>query len=263
MEVTTSPDGTRIAFWREGSGPPLLMVHGGVCDHLAWYFVVPLLARNFTVYTFDRRGRGGSSDAQPATVDREVDDIATLLQSIGEPAHLLGHSAGGILALKAAMREYNLLSLMLYEPAFVVEGARERPTPEILQKMRALLAAGNRAEVVRVAIRESVGLSESEIAEMEASQGWDHLCGVAHAIPNDWLLWEERFDAQSVKAVRTPTLLLEGSESPNWLRHAAQTVADALPNARLVELAGQAHSAMITAPELFAQAVTTFALQSN
>jgi len=263
MEVTTSPDGTRIAFWREGSGPPLLMVHGGVCDHLAWYFVVPLLSRSFTVYTFDRRGRGGSSDAQPATVEGEVDDIAAMLQSIGEPAHLLGHSAGGILALKAAMRVGNLLSLILYEPAFVVEGARERPAPAVLESMRALLAVGNRAEVVRIAMRESVGLSEAEIAAMEAGPGWHHLCGVAHAIPNDWLLWEERFDAQSVKAIQTPTLLLAGSESPSWLRQAARTVADALPSARQAVLAGQAHSAMITAPELFAQAVTNFALQSN
>jgi pimeloyl-ACP methyl ester carboxylesterase len=239
------------------------MVHGGVCDHLAWYFVVPLLARNFAVYTFDRRGRGGSRDSQPATVDREVDDIAALLQHIGEPAHLLGHSAGGILALKAAMRADNLLSLMLYEPAFVVEGARERPAPAVLEKMRALLAANNRAEVVRIAMRESIGLSESEIAAMEAGHGWDHLCGLAHAIPNDWLLWEEHLDVEALKTVQTRTLLLEGSESPSWLRQAAQTIADALPNARQVGLAGQAHSAMITAPELFAQAVTNFALHSN
>src|SRR5580698_2862875 len=138
METVTSADGTRIAFWRAGSGP-LLLVHGGICDHFAWYFVTPQLAQRFTVYAFDRRGRGASGDTPPYAAAREVEDIAALLQAIGEPAHLLGHSAGGILALQAAERAHDLLSLILYEPAFVIDGARERPGPETLEKIRSLL----------------------------------------------------------------------------------------------------------------------------
>jgi pimeloyl-ACP methyl ester carboxylesterase len=154
-----SADGTRIAFWRDGQGPPLLLVHGGACDHLAWYFVVPVLAQAFTVYTYDRRGHGESGNVLPYAVEREVEDVEAMLVAIGEPAHLLGHSAGGILALEAAERVDNLLSLILYEPAYVVPGARERPNPEVLGQMNALLSTGNRAEVVRIAIRETLGLS--------------------------------------------------------------------------------------------------------
>src|ERR1700722_893960 len=143
METVISADGTGIAYWREGSGPPLLLVHGGVCDHLAWRFVGPFLARKFTVYTCDRRGRGESGDTPPYAVERELDDIDALLQMIRDPAHLLGHSAGGILALLAAERTDSLLSLILYEPAFVVDGARQRPGPDVLEKMRSLLAAGD------------------------------------------------------------------------------------------------------------------------
>src|SRR5208283_2740107 len=108
METVTSSDGTRIAYWREGSGPPLLMAHGGLCDRFAWYFVVPLLARKFTVYTFDRRGRGASGDTPPYAAEREREDIAAILGAIGEPVHLLGHSAGGILALQIAERTRDL-----------------------------------------------------------------------------------------------------------------------------------------------------------
>jgi pimeloyl-ACP methyl ester carboxylesterase len=262
METVASADGTRIAFWRAGSGPPLLLVHGGICDHFAWYFVAPLLARQFTVYTFDRRGRGDSGDTPPYAAQREVEDIAALLQAIGEPAHLLGHSAGGILAVQAAERAHDLLSLILYEPAFVIDGARERPGREILEKMRSLLAAGNRDETVRIAMRESVGASEAEIAALAAGPGWDRLLAVADAIPNDWMLWEERFNSKSASTIRMRTLMLTGSESPSWLRQGTAAILFALPDARMVVLPGQAHSAMITAPDLFAQAVIEFALMS-
>lgn len=214
METAISADGTPIAFWREGSGPPLLLVHGGVCDHHAWYFVLPLLARRFTVYTYDRRGRGQSGETPPYAVERELDDIAAMLAAIGEPAHLLGHSAGGILALKAAERRDDLLSLTLYEPAFVVDGARQRPGPEVLEKMHSLLSAGHPDEVIRMAIRETLGLPENEIAAMSQGPGWEHLRAVAHTVPYDWMLWDERLDVEKIAAMRLRTLLLMGSKEP-------------------------------------------------
>lgn len=257
--TTTSKDGTRIAFWREGQGSPLLLVHGGACDHLAWFFVVPLLARTFTVYTYDRRGRGESGNVLPYAVEREVEDVEAMLVAIGEPAHLLGHSAGGILALEAAERSDNLLSLILYEPAYVVPGARQRPNPEVLGQMNALLSAGNRAEVVRIAIRETLGLSEAEISTMEQGPGWEQLCGVADAIPSDWKLWDRELALDRMSAVRARVLVLMGSQSPEWLKIAAETLASALPGATLRVLQGQAHSAMISSPALFAEAVEEFA----
>lgn len=260
METVTSADGSKIAYWRDGAGPPLLLVHGGICDHLAWYFVVPLLAQNFTVYSFDRRGRGGSVNSLPYSVEREVDDIFAILRAIGEPAHLVGHSAGGILALKAATREANLLSLTLYEPAYVIEGARKRPAPEVLNTIRCLLDAGDYDEVIRIAMRESVGMSEREIALMEAGPGWEHLCGVAEAVPHDWMLWGERLEAENVRAVRAPVLVLTGSESPAWLIQGSEAVMALFPKAQRTELVGQGHSAMITGPDIFAKAITDFVL---
>jgi pimeloyl-ACP methyl ester carboxylesterase len=261
METVSSADGTRIAFWREGSGPPLLLVHGGVCDHLAWYYVAPLLAQKFTVYTFDRRGRGESGDTPPYSVDREVEDLVAMLAAIGEPAHLLGHSAGSMLALMAAERMPDLLSLMLYEPAYVLEGARERPGPEVLKRMQALLAAGDRDEVIRTVMRATLDLPESEIAAMDAGPGWEHLRAVAHTVPYDWELWGQPLVAERVSTVRTRTLLLMGSNSPKWLQVAAKTVLAALPFATLEVLQGQEHHATITAPQMFAQAVVKFVFE--
>jgi pimeloyl-ACP methyl ester carboxylesterase len=211
------------------------------------------------VYTFDRRGHGACGDTTPYAAEREREDIAAMLRAIGEPAHLLGHSAGGILALQAAERCRELLSLILYEPAFVVEGARERPGPEILEEMRRRLAAGDRGEAVRMAMRESIGASAAEIAAVEAGPGWTRLLALAGAIPNDWMLWEERFDARRASAIRTRTLMLLGSASPAWLRRGTEAILAALPDARMAVLPGQGHSAMITAPEMFAQAVIDFA----
>jgi pimeloyl-ACP methyl ester carboxylesterase/AcrR family transcriptional regulator len=258
METTTSDDGTRIALWRRGSGPPLLLVHGGACDHLAWYFVTPLLAQKFTVYSFDRRGRGGSGNTEPYDAEREVEDLLAVLSKIDEPAHLLGHSAGGIVALKAAERQADLLSLMLYEPAFIVDGTRERPGPEILERVRALIAEGDLDEVIRIAMRESLSMPEAEIEAMRAGPGWEQLRSVAPAIPNDWMLWEERLEPERLANLHLPTLLLVGSKSPSWLRTTSRAILAALPQAREVEMAGQGHTAMIGAPELFAREVVGF-----
>jgi pimeloyl-ACP methyl ester carboxylesterase len=259
METVTSADGTRIAFWREGSGPPLLMAHGGICDRFAWYFVVPLLARKFTVYIFDRRGRGASGDTPPYAAAREREDIAAILGAIGEPVHLLGHSAGGILALQVAERTRDLLSLILYEPGYIIDGAREYPAPEVLTRMQALLSEGDREQALRIALKESVGASEADIAALASGPGWTRLLAVASGIPNDWMLWQEQFSPEAAREIRTPALILMGSESPAWLRKGTQAVHAALPNSRLTVFPGQGHSAMITAPQLFAQAVIDFA----
>ena len=254
-----SKDGTPLAFWRQGSGPALLLVHGGLCDHLAWHFAAPLLASHFTVWTFDRRGRGESGETQPWSVAREVEDVLALLDAIGEPAHLLGHSAGAILAVRAASGADRLRSLILYEPPYLIAGVRERPAPELLAQIERLLLSGDSDEALRIAMRETVNLADGEIDAMQSSPGWEHLRGAARAIPNDWRIWQEPFAPDSLKSVTAPCLVLAGSESPAWIRAAALAVFDTLPGAAFAELAGQGHSAMITAPRLFASSVCQFA----
>src|SRR5918998_1211125 len=117
METILSRDGTRIAYRRIGEGPPLVLVHGAAADRGRWSPVLPALEKRFTVYAIDRRGRGGSGDAGSYTMEREFEDVATVVDSIGEPVNLLGHSYGALCALEAALLSRNIRKLVLYEPA--------------------------------------------------------------------------------------------------------------------------------------------------
>lgn len=103
MEQVTSTDGTAIAFWRSGAGQPLLLVHGTTADHRRWSGISPHLERHFTVYAMDRRGRGGSSDSPDYDIMREAEDVAAVVEAMGEPVSILGHSYGAICSLEAAL----------------------------------------------------------------------------------------------------------------------------------------------------------------
>jgi pimeloyl-ACP methyl ester carboxylesterase len=124
--------------------------------------------------------------------------------------------------------------------------------------MQSVLALGDRWEVVRMAIRKTSGLPESEIAAMAAGPGWEPLLSVAHTIPYDWMVWHQPLVEERVHAVRTRILLLMGSESPQWLQMGTKAVFAALPDARLQVLAGQQHLATVTRPERFAHAVAAW-----
>jgi pimeloyl-ACP methyl ester carboxylesterase len=117
--TTVSPDGTSIACWRSGQGPALVLVHGGTNDHTYWNPLLPTLTPHFTVYAMDRRGRGGCGDATAYALEREFEDVVAVVDNIGEPAHLLGHSYGALCALEAARLTPNVAKLMLYEPPVV------------------------------------------------------------------------------------------------------------------------------------------------
>jgi pimeloyl-ACP methyl ester carboxylesterase len=116
MEKVTSPDGTRIAYYRSGAGAPLILVPGtGAANPVAWTAVLPALEAHFSVYAVDRRGHGESGDSPTYAIEREFEDIAAVVDSIGGPVNLLGHSFGGLCALEAALLTPNLRKLVLYE----------------------------------------------------------------------------------------------------------------------------------------------------
>jgi len=154
MEYVIAPDGMRIAYWRTGDGPPLVLVHGTADDHTIWSALLPILAKRFTVHALDRRGRGGSGAYDPATyaIEDEFADVAAVVDAIGEPAHLLGHSYGALCALEGALRTDNLMKLVLYEPPMII-GEPFVP-PEAVARLEALLAAGHQEGVLLMFVRE-------------------------------------------------------------------------------------------------------------
>jgi pimeloyl-ACP methyl ester carboxylesterase len=258
MEHAQSKDGTPVAFERDGAGPPLVLVHGTTGTGKRWTPVLPLLAARFTVYCVDRTGRGGSGEHPQYSLEREFEDVAAVVDAIGEPAHLLGHSFGAICALEAALRTGRLRKLVLYEPPMPTPEAQVFP-PGSIERMQALLDAGEREAVLTVFFREVNGMPPAEFDKFRASPAWPARVALAHTLPREMRAVESyRFDARRFEQLRVPTLLLLGGESPSYFRAAIEAIEQALPDARTGELAGQRHVAMDTAPQLFADAVLAF-----
>jgi pimeloyl-ACP methyl ester carboxylesterase len=138
-ETVVSEDGTPLAVWKSGEGPPLVLVHGATADHSRWAPVLPALEEQFTVYNFDRRGRGQSGDAGDYALAREFEDVVAVVESVSDDVNLLGHSHGGVCALEAALLTDRVRKLVLYEPPM---GFLATPV-HVVQELEGLLEAGN------------------------------------------------------------------------------------------------------------------------
>jgi pimeloyl-ACP methyl ester carboxylesterase len=258
MEKITSTDGTQIAYQHTGTGPPLILVHGTGGSATRWAPVVPALAEHFSVYAVDRRGRGESSDSDTYAVEREYEDIAAVVDATGEPAYLLGHSFGGIIAVEAAMRTRNLRKLILYEPPIPVTGTTG-VSDEIINRLQALLAAGDREKVLTTFLIEVVKMPPDELTHYRALPAWPARIAAAHTLPRELLAAEHYpFKRERFKELQIPTLLLLGGDSPTLFKTASEALDAALPDSRIVIMPGQQHIAIDTAPKLFVQEVLTF-----
>lgn len=258
METVASADGTQIAYQRTGSGPPLVLVHGGTADHTRWEPVRPAFEEHFTVCAIDRRGRGESGDAAEYDLDREVEDVVAVVESLGERVTLFGHSYGAICALEAALRTDDLRGVVLYEPPLPVTDS-EPDTESVLAEMEALHENGADERALVLFLREIVGLPSTELDALRSAPNWPARVEATHTV-----IREERarkayeFDADRFAELIRPTLLLTGSESSAYLRNATTALDEALPNSRIVVLEGEGHVATSTAPELVVDEVLAF-----
>ena len=257
METIISTDGTRIAYRRNGEGPPLILVHGAAANHGRWSPVLPSLEEHFTVYAVDRRGRGGSGDGHGYVIEREFEDVAAVIDSIGEPVNLLGHSYGALLALEAALLTQNVRMLVLYDPG--IEAGEEIYPREVVERLEALLRAGDRDEVVATTMREVAGLPPQMVEHLRTLPVWQTRVAAAHTIPRELRAVKAYgFDPERFKGLMVPTMLLSGGASPAALRKAAEAVDEALPDSRIVVMPGQGHAAMDTGTDLFTAEVLRF-----
>lgn len=258
MESIISADGTRIAFERTGSGPPLVLVHGTSADHTRWEPIRPELAEHFTVYALDRRGRGESGDAPEYALEREFEDVAAVVESIDAPVVLLGHSYGALCSLEAALRTDNVRTLVLYEPPFPV-GDHRIYDPEVLAEIEARLDDGRDEQALTVFLQRVAGLPPAELDALRAAPNWPGRVAAAHTVYRETKAPAEyEFDPARFAGLTTPTLLLSGSESAPFLRDATASLHEALPDSRVVVLEGLAHAAMNTAPDRFLEEVLSF-----
>lgn len=257
MEQIKSKDGTAIAFERSGSGPPLVMVHGTTADHTRWAPIMPRFEPHFTVYAVDRRGRSGSGDAPDYELAREAEDMAAVVEAIGEPVFLLGHSYGAVCSLEAALLTDKISRLILYEPP-IPTGPPQYP-PHFPGRMQTLIDSGELEAALELFMREVVRMPDYELKAYRQLPVWQVRIQLAPTVPREMAFDQTyKFDTKGFAALQVPTLLLLGGDSPPLFRQAIELLDSTLPNNRLVILPGQQHIAMDTNPELFVKEVLHF-----
>ena len=265
MQTTKSADGTVIAYDRTGDGPPLIVAVGAFCDRRS--FVPPSnLTSAFTVYTYDRRGRGDSGDTQPYSPDQEVADLAAVvsvaLASAGSGVFAdsgvfaYGHSSGGALVLRAAAAGVPLTAVASYEAPFVIPGSRE-VAQDPAGRIRELVAAGRRGDAVRYWMTDVVRAPAGVLASMEGAPWWPGLEALTHTLPYDIALTGDQGIPASLSAITVPVLILGGGTSPDWFHRTVQETAAVIPGARLVMMDGYDHG---VPPEVIAPVLTEFFL---
>jgi pimeloyl-ACP methyl ester carboxylesterase len=258
QRTVTSVDGTLIAYWRSGDGPPLVLVHGSFDDHNVWAPVLPAFEERFTVYAVDRRGRGGSGDGTGHSLESEAADIAEVVESIGgQEVNLLGHSYGGVCALEAARRTTHVRRLVLYEPA-VPAGIAFFP-PGVIDRIETLVGEGEREEAGTVFARDVAKLPPDVLDFLREDPSWQASVAAAHTLPREMRAVEGYvLDPALLRGLETPTLLLLGGDTLPSVKAAAEAVDEALANCRIVVMPGQGHVAMNTGTELFTSEVLRF-----
>jgi pimeloyl-ACP methyl ester carboxylesterase len=258
MNHVISKDGTAIAYERSGQGPALILIDGALCSRAFGPMpkLAPLLAPNFTVYVYDRRGRGDSGDTLPYSKEREVDDIAALIQAAGGSAFVLGLSSGGALALEAAASGLPIQKVVAYEPPYVNDPS-QRDGAEYESELKRRIAAGDRSGAVKYFMRSMVGIPAPFVMMMQLMPWlWRKMKAVAHTLPYDAAVMSEfKVPAARLASVRVPTLAMHGSKTDARLARAAHAVAEAVPGAQHRTLDGQTHN---VSPTALTPAVTDF-----
>jgi pimeloyl-ACP methyl ester carboxylesterase len=255
MERITSPGGTIVSYDRSGSGPPLVLVHGTFSDHHTnWEFVKPIFRERFTVCAIARRGRGETDATEGHSLEDEARDVVAVIEAVGEPVFLLGHSYGAHCSLLAARSvPARIRKLVLYEaawPSIVSDAA--------LEPLEQLAAADAWEDFAWAFFKDLLSVPVHELEALRATELWPPIVADARASLGDLrAIHNYRFDGERYRQFRVPVLLQIGSESPRDL-YVTDALAAVLPDARIEALAGQAHEGMTTAPDMYAAAVMRF-----
>jgi pimeloyl-ACP methyl ester carboxylesterase len=242
----TSKDGTAIAFDRIGEGSPVVVVGGALSTRSAAEALAGLLAPSFTVYAYDRRGRGDSGDTPPYEVEREVEDIQALVQEAGGSAFAFGHSSGGVLALETAAHTLGITKLALYEPPFIVDDSRPPVPDDYVEHLAELASTDRRSDAVEYFMLAGVGVPREAVAPMKELPFWPALEGVAHTLSYDGQIMGDNLSGKLLQverwaSVTIPTLVIDGGASPPWLGNAARRLVNVLSDARRRTIERQTH----------------------
>ena len=242
MQTAISADGTAIAFDRIGEGPPIVMVVGAFNDRSTTEPLARALEQDFSVFNYDRRGRGDSGDTEPYAVDREIEDLDALLTQAGGSASVFGYSSGAVLALKAAAKGLAITKLALYEPPFRTGDNHPALPGDLTERLAQLVSAGRRGDAVELFQRRVVGIPQEIVAQLRHAPFRPHLEAIAHTLVYDaTIIGDLSLPTELIASIVTPTLLICGERSSPFLHAAAQAVATTLPSGQIRWLEGQSH----------------------
>ncbi|MGW1344863.1 alpha/beta fold hydrolase [Kribbella sp. NPDC002412] len=244
MNTVVSKDGTTIAYDRRGDGPALVLVDGALCSRAQGPMpeLAEQLASEFTVYNYDRRGRGDSGDQAEYDVEREIEDLAAVIEAAGGSAYVYGTSSGAALALRAAAAGLPISRLVAFEAPYVVDDSRKQIPRTWVSDLKAL----DPGDAVKYFMTKGIGLPGIVVALMKLMPAWKGMKAVAHTLPYDaTLLGENCFgqplDASQWASIDEPVLVVNGGKSPGWMKTSMKALATAVPGAQHKEVPGQNH----------------------
>ncbi len=260
-QFVSSADGTRIGYETIGSGPALVLVDGALCYRASGPArpLAEALKDRFTVYAYDRRGRGESSDTQPYAIDREIEDLQALIAAAGSDVFVYGISSGAALALETANRTPAIKRLFLYEAPFITDDTRRLPAGYV-ETMERLAKADDRSGMLVHFMRKGVGLAAFAVFMMRLMPFWKTMKRVAPTLTYDTALtgpfqYGKPLTPGRWSHLTQPAMVVGGTKSEPWMRNAQKAIAAALPNARHGELDGENH---MVKPTAIAPLIKTF-----
>jgi len=248
MRQVTSKDGTTLAFDQSGKGPAIILVVGAFNDRWTGAPLTQLLEQHFTVFNYDRRGRGDSGDTAPYAVEREIEDLEALIAEAGGSAGVFGYSSGAALALKAAASGRAITRLALYDLPLMVEqpsrdeSGRKPLRANLADQLTDLIRAGRRGDAVELFQMQGVGIPVEVVVQMRNAPFRPALEKMAHTLVYEMtLLGDLSLPNELAASVPVPTLVMAGRESPAFMHDTAKSLANGLPNGQCRILEGQTH----------------------
>jgi pimeloyl-ACP methyl ester carboxylesterase len=242
MDTVRSSDGTTIAFDRLGAGAPVVLVSGASTARAIHARLAELLAADFAVLNYDRRGRGNSGDTPPYAVEREIEDLHAVIGAAGGAAAVFGNSSGAVLALRAAAAGVPITRLALWEPPFMTDPDAPRRQQDYVAQLTGLLDEGRRGDAMAL-FMQSIGLPEQMIAGMRQAPMWPGMEALAPTLAYDAaVMGDSMVPTELVASITAPTLVLDGGDTGAWAASSARALTAALPNPRRHTLNGQDHN---------------------
>ncbi|MEU8778724.1 alpha/beta hydrolase [Streptomyces sp. NPDC048606] len=248
MGTVVSADGTSIAYERHGdSGPAVVLVGGTLMTQGRHAPLAELLARDFRVHNYDRRGRGGSGDHPVYDVEREIDDLNAVIASTGGPVLLFGMSSGAVLALEAVARGSAVSALALYEPPLILDASRPPLPPDYVERLTDLLARDDVDGALTHFLTVGLALPPQAVDTLRDGPAWPAWRTVARTLPYDGLLMRDLMSGRPLppdrwRGIDIPVLVGHGGASEAYMVNAAEQLAARSEHFTLHTFPGQDHA---------------------